>query len=57
MGDLRLTIEWRMEAREKLEADKRRQLDVERLEAEKNKASDEARDRHVQSVRERLGRA
>lgn len=44
-------------AREKREADKRLELDRERLEAEKNKASAESRDRHLQSVRERLGRA
>jgi len=44
-------------AREKYEADKRRELDLERLEAEKNKASGEAVDRYLQSVREQLGRA
>lgn len=44
-------------AREKHEADKRRELDLERLEAEKNKASGEVVDRYLQSVREQLGRA
>jgi hypothetical protein len=44
-------------AREKHEADKRRELDLERLEAEKNKASGEVVDRYLLSVRERLGRA
>jgi hypothetical protein len=44
-------------AREKYEADKRRELDLERLEAEKNKASGEAVDRYLQAVREQLGRA
>ncbi len=42
-------------AREKHEADKRRELDLERLEAEKNKASGEVVDRYLQSVREQLG--
>jgi len=44
-------------AREKYEADKRRELDLERLEAEKNKVSGESLDHYLQSVRERLGRA
>jgi hypothetical protein len=44
-------------AREKREADKRRELDLERLEAEKNKVSGESLDHYLQSVRERLGRA
>lgn len=44
-------------AREKYEADKRRELDRERLEAEKNKVSGESLDHYLQSVRERLGRA
>jgi hypothetical protein len=42
-------------AREEREVERNRKLDLERIEAEKNKASDEARDRHLQSVRERLG--
>lgn len=42
-------------AREKLEADNRRQLDIERLEAERNKASDEARDHYVQALKAKLG--
>jgi hypothetical protein len=41
--------------RETYEAERGRQLDIERLEAEKNKASDEARDRHVQTLRKQLG--
>lgn len=43
-------------AREAVEAEKHRQLDVERLEAEKNKASDETRDRHVKALKAKLGR-
>jgi hypothetical protein len=43
-------------AREKYEADKRLELDRERLEAEKNKASDEARDHYIATANGLLGR-
>lgn len=42
-------------AKEAYEAEKSRQLDLERREAEKNKATDEVRDRVVQSLRKQLG--
>jgi hypothetical protein len=42
-------------AREAYEAERSRKLDLERLEAEKNKASDLVRDRHVQALKAKLG--
>ena len=42
-------------AREAFEAERARQLDIDRQEAEKNKATDEVRAHHIQTLRKQLG--